>query len=57
MATEAQLRAKRKYEANNYDVIRARLPKGSVDKIKSLGYSINGFVVQAVLEKLAEMEK
>lgn len=50
--SQAQIKAVRKYEKAHYDSVSLQLPKGTKDKIKSTGESINGFIVKAVLEKL-----
>ena len=53
MATsKAQIKAVRKYEAENYDKITIRLPKGTKERIAETGDSISGFITKAVLEKL-----
>lgn len=44
-----------RFEAENYDRVLIRFPKGTKDKIKATGESVNGFTVAAVLEKLAWM--
>lgn len=51
--TEAQKRATAKYERENYDKILTRFPKGTKEKILSIGAaSVNSFIVAAVNEKL-----
>lgn len=50
----AQIAATRKWEKENYDKILVRLPKGTKDKILATGQSFNGFINNAVKEKLAE---
>ena len=55
-ATEAHMRATAKYEKENYDKVLIRFPKGPKERIKNTGNSVNGFTVEAVLEKLAELE-
>lgn len=55
--TEAQRRAIEKYTAN-MDRVNCRLPKGTKDRIKKIGYaSINSFIISAVMEKLEQQEK
>lgn len=45
-----------KYDAKN-DRINCRLPGGTVDRIKKLGYSsANSFIVQAVFDRLEKEE-
>ena len=53
--TEAQKRAIEKYEKYKVDRINARLPKGTKELILSTGASVNGFIIDAVNEKLASM--
>lgn len=55
-ATEAHMRATAKYEKENYDKVLIRFPKGTKDRIKNIGESVNGFTVKAVLEKLEQLE-
>ena len=55
-ASEAHMRATAKYEKDNYDKVLIRFPKGTKDRIKDLGESVNGFTVKAVLEKLELLE-
>ncbi|WP_346991134.1 hypothetical protein [Agathobacter rectalis] len=51
-------RVKRQNEKakENYDRISVTLPKGTKDRIRAQGLTINGFVNQLVLEKLDELE-
>ena len=51
--SDAKIRAIRKYEAANYDRINVRLPKGTKEIIQASGQSINSFIVDAVMDKLA----
>ena len=52
MATEAQKEAIRRYEKNNYR-LNIVFPKGTKEKITATGAkSVNGFIVEAVQEKL-----
>ena len=55
-ASEAHMRATAKYEKENYDKVLIRFPKGTKDRIKDIGESVNGFTVKAVLEKLEQLE-
>lgn len=53
MATsKAQVKAVRKYESANYDKITLMLPKGTKDRIKASGNTLNGFITKVVLEQL-----
>ena len=57
MATEAHIRAVRKYEANNFEKLQVRMPIGTKDRINAAGYTINAFIIEAMNEKFARMEK
>ena len=53
-ATAAQMRATAKYEKKAYFRTQVRFPAALEDEIrKAAGGSLNGFIVQAVREKLA----
>lgn len=56
MVTEAQKRAVRKYELENYDFIKVRFKKGEKELIKSAaeasGKSINQFIADIVKDKI-----
>ena len=56
-ASAAHIRATTKWEKENYDKVLVRFPKGTKDKISETGYSLNGFIVTAVNEKLSNMDK
>ena len=51
-------RIKRQNDAvkNNYDKISCTIPKGTKDKIRSYGYSVNTFVNEAIRRYLAYLE-
>lgn len=52
-ASAAHIRATTKWEKENYDKVLVRFPKGTKDKIvKSGAKSVNGYIVEAVNEKL-----
>lgn len=52
-ASKAHMRATAKWEKENYDKVLVRFPKGTKEKILDSGAkSINGYIVQAVTEKL-----
>ena len=53
--SKSQKKAVRTYE-DSKDIIRGILPKGTKDRIKAAGYSINGFVNEAVKRMLDELE-
>jgi len=52
MATEAQIRAKNKYRAKNYDQINIQVPKGTRDRWRALaemeGKSLTAYIVSRV---------
>lgn len=53
MATsKAAQKAVYKYEKENYDQVSAKFPKGTKDRIKSTGKTVNGYINEAVIEKL-----
>ena len=58
--SEAQKRAVAKYNAANYDTIYLRVPKGERETIKaradSAGESLNGYILQAVRERMEQEE-
>lgn len=58
--TQAQYRAKRKYDAKAYDRMNIVLYKGEKDSLRdfvqSKGYTLNGFIREAITEKLSRME-
>lgn len=51
-ASEARRRAVRKHDAEKVDRLTIRLPKGSKEIIKKAGYSVNEYVIKAVVEQL-----
>jgi hypothetical protein len=51
-ASEARRRAVRKHDAEKVDRVTIRLPKGSKEIIKKAGYSVNEYVIKAVMEQL-----
>ena len=54
--TKAHIRATEKWEAKAYDKILIRFPKGTRDRIKSTGESVNGYVVRHILASLDSQE-
>ena len=53
-ASAANIRATTKWEKENYDKVLVRFPKGTKENILNSGAnSVNGFIVEAVQEKLA----
>ena len=60
---EAQKRIVKKYKRQNeyikgnYDRVSATLPKGTTERIKALGLSINGLINDLVLAELERLER
>ena len=42
--------------ANKYDRVSATLPKGTIERIKALGLSVNGLINSLVLAELERLE-
>lgn len=61
MTSEAQKRAKKKWESANYDSIRVWVPKGDKEKIKAFakerGQSLNGFITSLIGDIMNKKEK
>lgn len=55
-ATTAHMRATAKWEANNYDKVLIRFPRGTKERIRAIGETVNGFTVSVVLDRLAHLE-
>ena len=52
----SSIKAKRKYESNNYDKVMVRMPKGSTDKIKELtGKAPATFLKECALAELERL--
>ena len=49
--------AKKEARKGNYDRVSATLPKGTTERIKALGLSINGFINDLVLAELERLER
>jgi len=54
---KARIRRQNKAISENYDKVTATLPKGTVDRIKALGLTINGVINDSVLSFLERMEE
>ena len=54
--TKAAIEATRRYESANYDAVRVLLPKGTKERIKAAGPSVNGFIVRATLQALDSLQ-
>lgn len=50
--SEAQKKATAKFEKEAYDKVLVRFPRGTKERIQAAGGSVNGFIVQSVLERL-----
>lgn len=55
--SKAQQKATAKYKKENYDNVSVMLPKGTKDKIKEKGETINSFINKAVAERLERDEE
>lgn len=55
--SKAAQKATEKYAKENYDRILVKFPKGTKDKIKATGETVNGFINRAVSEKLEKQSK
>ena len=55
--SEAQKKAAEKYQKANYDRVSILLPQGTKERILGTGNSVNGFIKQAVEEKLQQLGK
>ena len=53
---QRQYKNQNNYIKNNYDRISLTLPKGTKDRIKAQGQSVNGFVNNLVLAELERLE-
>lgn len=53
--SKAAQEATRRYQAKAYDQVLVLLPKGTKDRIKAVGTSVNGFIVQAVNDRLQKI--
>lgn len=49
---EAQYKRQNEFIKNSYDRISVTLPKGTKERIKETGESVNGFITRVVLEEL-----
>ena len=55
-ASVAKMAATERWESKAYDRIMIRFPKGTRERIKSTGQSINGYIVRCVLASLGNTE-
>ncbi len=56
IVSEAQKRATEAFEKKAYDKVLVRFPKGTKERIQNLSETVNGFIVDATLEKIKEEE-
>ena len=60
MASEARLRANKKYNSINYDEIKVRVPKGRREIIKAYaeenGESLNSFIIKLINEAMEKYD-
>ena len=54
--SKAQQAATKRYESKAYDSIHLLLPKGTKERIRLTGDSVNGFITKAVIDRLKEFE-
>lgn len=50
--SKAAQRATEKYAKENYDRVLVKFPKGTKEKIKETGETVNGFINKAVADRL-----
>ena len=50
--SKASIDATRRYESKNNDVVRLLLPKGTKERIRATGATVNGFISGATLDRL-----
>ena len=55
--SKAQQKATEKYKKENYDRVLVQLPKGTKERFKVTGKSVNGFINESVMEKLEQLKK
>ena len=51
-ASAAHMKATAKWEKSNYDKVLIRFPRGTKDRIAATGRTINGYIVETVLQRL-----
>lgn len=55
--SKAQQEATKRYEAKAYDSIHLLLPKGTKERIRLTGQSVNGFITKAVIDRLSTFDR
>lgn len=53
---DKQFKRQNEFIKENYDRVSVTLPKGTKDRIKAAGLSINGYINKLVLEDLDRLE-
>ena len=53
---EAQYKRQNEFIKNSYDRISVTLPKGTKDRIKATGETVNGYISRVVLDELNRTE-
>lgn len=54
---EKQYRRQNEHIKENYDRVSITLPKGTTDRIKSQGFTVNGYINKLVLQDLEKLER
>lgn len=57
MGSEAMRRAIKKHDTEKVDKVTVRLPKGTKEVITGMGYSVNEYVIAAVMDRLEKEVK
>lgn len=52
-----QYKRQNEYIKGNYDRISATLPKGTTERIKALGLTVNGLINDLILSELERLER
>lgn len=53
---EKQYKRQNEHIKENYDRVSVTLPKGTKERIKATGESINGFIIRSVIAELERLE-
>lgn len=53
---EKQYKRQNEHIKENYDRVSVTLPKGTKERIKATGESINGFIIRSVISELERLE-
>lgn len=51
-----RVKAQNEAAKKNWDTVSCRLPKGTKDRIKALGFTVNGFINDLILAELERLE-